>query len=412
MKPNLPYPEFYIGSPVDSVDLRYRNEFITDLWEALGNNHVLLTAPRRTGKTSVMEYLRTHPQHGYTVIYENVQDLSHPADFFTSLLANFYETHPKLFRDIFGKGKNIFNQALNRIGEVALGEFKVALRECDPHWYECWRDHGDTFFTILRADKSPILIIVDELPDMLLNLKKEDQKLMREFLAWFRSRRTSPIPSNDSIRWLVGGSVNLTSTLDAIGMGDLVNDFDPKPLPILGPDDVTDFAQTMLSDRSVPFASEVPAHVEQHLGRPIPLFLQMATQDLFRIWRKQDRKLVPSDVDQAFLDLVTSNAAYDKLQHYYSRIRQYYTHPKDRAAYELLAQLSLSPEGLSRNRLLNTFEQILHDEGIDLPVHERRQQFNQLMHDLENDFYVSEISDQQYDFCSGLLKAWWRKYYA
>lgn len=42
---------------------------------------------------------------------------------------------------------------------------------------------------------------------------------------------------------------------------------------------------------------------------------------------------------------------------------------------------------------------------------------NQLMRDLENDFYVSELSgsradESQYDFASGLLKSWWRKYYA
>jgi predicted AAA+ superfamily ATPase len=67
-------PEFYTGSPVDAADLRYRDQFVADLWDTLRTKHVLLTAPRRTGKTSVMDHLRSFPQNGYAVIYENVQE--------------------------------------------------------------------------------------------------------------------------------------------------------------------------------------------------------------------------------------------------------------------------------------------------------------------------------------------------
>ncbi|MCP5158698.1 MAG: hypothetical protein H6975_04655 [Gammaproteobacteria bacterium] len=56
------YPEFYTGAPVDSVDLQFRDAFIAELWETLRTRHVLLTAPRRTGKTSVMDHLRDFPK--------------------------------------------------------------------------------------------------------------------------------------------------------------------------------------------------------------------------------------------------------------------------------------------------------------------------------------------------------------
>ncbi len=53
-------PEFYTGAPVDPVDLRFREAFLAELWQTLRTGHVVLTAPRRTGKTSVMDYLRDH----------------------------------------------------------------------------------------------------------------------------------------------------------------------------------------------------------------------------------------------------------------------------------------------------------------------------------------------------------------
>lgn len=49
-------PEFYTGAPVDPVDLRFREEFLAELWETLRTRHLVLTAARRTGKTSVMDH--------------------------------------------------------------------------------------------------------------------------------------------------------------------------------------------------------------------------------------------------------------------------------------------------------------------------------------------------------------------
>jgi hypothetical protein len=84
------------------------------------------------------------------------------------------------------------------------------------------------------------------------------------------------------------------------------------------------------------------------------------------------------------------------------------SHPAD---YTLLEILCLSAEGVSRRLLLQKFEQVQHEEGIDRPSHERLRAFNDLMKHLENDFYIVETADGHYDFASGLLKAWWRKYY-
>ena len=93
--------DFYTGSPLDPDDLWFRDEFIESLWETLRTEHVLLTAPRRTGKTSVMDHLAAKPQHGYSVISVFVQDLDHPDEFLLTLLDAFHSKHPQLFRSVF-----------------------------------------------------------------------------------------------------------------------------------------------------------------------------------------------------------------------------------------------------------------------------------------------------------------------
>jgi len=79
----------------------------------------------------------------------------------------------------------------------------------------------------------------------------------------------------------------------------------------------------------------------------------------------------------------------------------------------ILGQLSQSTEGgISRRALQDEFSRHLDSVAAKMNEPQRRTQFNQLMRDLENDFYIVEINEDNFDFASGLMKAWWKKYYA
>ena len=359
-----------------------------------------------------MDYLRDHPENGFSVVSINVQDLSHPADFFQVLLDGFHDAHPDFVRDRLAAGWDLVNRVLGRVDTIGVGGFKLALRGSDPDWRRNWRQHGDRFLAQARNTGVPILFIIDEFPDMLLNLSREDEGLLREFLAWFRTQRQNPAPARDSIRWLVGGSVNLIGTLAALGLVDLINDLEDVSLPPLGEGDIEAFVKEMLSGRGVPFDDDVPQRLSARLGRPIPLFMQMAAQDLYRSWKREQRRIVAADVDTVFDSMIVGSAARTRLQHFHSRINQYYADPNRSIAHALLGQISVSESGLRRVTLLQETERALADLGVALAAHERRQMFNRLLLDLENDFYIVEVEEEIYDFASGVLKSWWRKYHA
>ena len=407
-------PDFYTGAPVEATDLRFRDEFLKELWENLASQHVLLSAPRRTGKTSVMEHLRRFPKHDFRVVAINVQDLAHPADVFQSLLDAFNDHHPTFVSEKLAHGWEMVTDTLKRVQEVGWTGFKVALRESDSDWRQNWRRHGTKLLEQIRKQDETVLLIIDELPDMLINVAKKDKEqktdVLREFLAWWRSQRLppdGPHPKDDRVRWLVGGSINLKGSLDELGFVDLINDLEDVPLPLLTRKEVGEFVYEMLRSRGVGFDKAIANRVIERLGQPIPLFLQMATQDLYRRWKKSAKyePLTVSDVDQVFDDMIRSSAAQDKLQHYYSRIHRYYSPPGNVAAYQSLSKLSLSQEGISRQALQQEFDRVITQAGLDIPQHEARQLFNQLMRDLENDFYVMEVAEDRFDFASGVMKA-------
>lgn len=408
-------PDFYTGSPLEPSDLWYRDKFIDDLWETLETQHGLLTAPRRTGKTSVMGYLAANPKNNFSPVPVFVQDLDHPGEFILTILDTFHDKHPDLFHSMFSKGSRAVKAALRHIGEIGVSEFKIALKEQDPDWKTNWKTRGDELFEHVRESGHKVLFIVDEFPDMILNMNKYHPQLVLPFLGWFRGHRQSPLPKKDPVRWLLGGSVNLSTTLDSLGCLDKINDLHDERLPVLTPAQIKNFVQRMLAERGVTMESDFLRHFAERLGQPIPLFMQMLTLDIYRLWKRRPEPRPPlstDDLDAAFEELIVSSASRDSLQHYYSRIAQYYDELKRSAAYDILAKLSISSSGLARTRLLETFNLVMEARGETLPEHERRRRFNQLLRDLENDFYVAEVNDGLIDFASGLLKAWWRKYYA
>jgi uncharacterized protein len=360
-----------------------------------------------------MDHMAAKPQGGFSAISVFVQDLDHPSEFLLTLLDAFQVKHPQLFRQIFKSGSSWIGSVLERVGEVEVAGFKIALREQNSKGKDEWRSLGDhEFFELVRRSKTKLLFIIDEFPDLILNMKRNHPELVRPFLSWFRGHCVTPHPKSDTIRWLLGGSVNLSSTLDAMGSIDLINSLHDERLPVLTPSHVQEFVRRMLSERNVKMHQAIPSEVALRLGRPVPLFLQMITQDLYRISKRERRPLELEDVNTAFSELIVSSAARDKLQHYYSRINQYYDEPKRAAAYGLLAKLSRSQDGFARKTLEQEFDRVVQSLGSNLPDHERKRVFNQLLRDLENDFYIAETPDGKFDFASGLLKAWWRKYYA
>ena len=83
------------GQAVVGDDLFGRDYEVRQLWEKLDRGeHILMLAPRRVGKTSLMLELRRAPRPGWDVIYLDLESGDSPADCFAAILAGL-ANHPK-----------------------------------------------------------------------------------------------------------------------------------------------------------------------------------------------------------------------------------------------------------------------------------------------------------------------------
>jgi hypothetical protein len=401
--------DFIVGSPARDEDFWFRTEFLEDLWHALEKHNVLLLAPRRTGKTSVMYRMLDTPRSGWLVIHLNVEDLKTPGDFIVSLIDAINEHQPRYLRETLAKGWGFISGILARIEKIEAYKLKLELRQSEDLKTR-WQEQADELIErVFRTDKK-ILFIIDELPDMLngmLSVSKDDYRV---FLHWFRKIRDTSL--KNKLRWLVGGSVNLIAALDQQSLVNLVNDLKVEPLPPFTGNDVRTFVEKMLRDFDVPFDETVVPRIIELLGAPIPLFLQMLTQELYRLW-KRNRAVPLSDsmVDEVFNKSLLGEMARDKLQHYRSRIDIHYPQEEREAACHLLDSLSLSEDGVSQSVLFHLYRQIEERKTGSRKGPALNQAFQRLLLYLQSDFYIECNRNGSYDFSSRLLKTWWKKYY-
>ncbi len=348
--------DFIVGGLARNEDFCFRKEFIDDLWVSLRKENVLLIAPRRMGKTSVMFHLLDNPRNGYRVIHLNVESLETPAGFFISLIDAINEHQPNFLRQYLARSWELLTRIGDWVEEIEFLDFKLKLKNA-ANWDQGWRELSQQFMERILESGEPLLFIIDELPDMLSAMKEKSAGDLQQFLHIFRRMRQTPEDSR--VRWLVGGSVNIRGTLDDLGLIRLINDFKTEILPPFDNREVEDFTSMMLRGREVRYDGTVIPRIRHLLGEPIPFFMQLLIQELYRYWRRnRPEVLTYGHVDHVFRHALLGQAAQDKLQHYHSRIGLHYPRQERDAAFGLLDRLSLAEGGIGENALFQLYGEV------------------------------------------------------
>jgi len=402
--------DFVVGGVARNDDYYFHKSFIDDIWDSLRKDNVLLLAPRRTGKTSIMYHMLDNPENGYKVIHLNVEDLERPGEFFLSLIDAINEHQPEYLKKLSASW-SLFQKIGLRLEEIDFLEFKIKLRQATD-WEKCWKESAQQLLEKITVVNEPVLFIIDELPDMLSVMAEHSLEELRSFLHLFRKMRTDS-QNKGKICWLLGGSVNIRGTLDELGLLKSINDLKTESLPIIQEHNVNGFVKMMLESRGVQYDENLIPKICSLLGEPIPYFLQLFTQELYRYWRREKPDLLTAHhAEIVFRHALLGEAAHDKLQHYYTRIQIYYPHEEQDAAYFLLDALALSDDGVSEHGLFSQYQRQQLTQSKQQSVRQMQQAFKRLLLRLESDFYIREQDNGRRDFNSFLLKTWWCKNWA
>lgn len=397
-------PNPILGSIPRGEDYFGREDLIEKLWMSLENGNVLIEAPRRFGKTGAMYQLLDYPRYSYKPIFMNVQEIRSASNFIVELLAKLI--HEQQFRrilsSVWDKTKDFGNYIRNLPAEIDIGGVKVKIREQLNHSAD-WLSYGDRVMSLLVKEDLPLLLLIDEFPIMIWEIAQRDPEETKNLLRWLRTIRLAP---DTTTRFVFGGSINLLSTLDYMGLADTVNDLRVIKIRPFDPETAKRYIQSIFDSKGIALSPDVLNSILELVGAPIPYLLAVLLVEIFDRQRIEKGPVTISMVQSAFYEDLLDASAASYFIHYRGRIRDYYPDPEDRAAKSILDILSRQEMPVKKETLYTIFLKACGFPHSSDSV----ERFNQLMSKLDNDFYIMSENDS-YTFHSRALKLWWKAKY-
>jgi hypothetical protein len=353
-------------------------------------NFVHFTAPRRTGKTSILKQLANETYDDLLCIYEDIDSDKTSTDLYKRLInlieksINKSETwRKKIWSTITSKkikGINIFE------GKIDLDDREI--------------DYKQIFLDLVKAigeSEVKVVLFLDEFPDVINNIREnEGSETALNILHTLRSlRKTSDF--TQSFGLVFSGSVGLTHIVRKIGRAKLLNDLKVIELNPLTPEESNDFITFLTEGATMDVPMETRNHIQTKLRQLIPYYIQLIIEKGDE-WTEDNDKdtLTVADVELMYQKLITEN---DKFIDWVDRIKTYFSE-HSKFLLQVLTTIAHRDE-LVMQEVLNIANQ--HNVG----------DFEEMIHQvLMADGYLTKNEVGKLIFASPLLRDWWKYHYS
>lgn len=342
------------------------------------------------------------PKEGYKVAHADLEATDSAADFILQLMdaiSNDEKLNALVTSIDFVSG--IWRSLRGAVEEVGLYAVKLKLRE---QIQLDWQARGKAILEKIAESEARIVFVLDEFPMMLEAMiragKKDEAKLL---LRWFRALRLSP-KIQDKVRFVLAGSIGIDRVLGDLEEIASINDFEKLKLTPFSPATAHEFLGELCDTHNVRLDEEVKGKILDLVGAGVPYFIQVFFSELYKSTFESNGKIDTAHVERIYRDQVLGIDCKTYFEHYYGRLRTYYDPENERAARSILRELAVAGV-LQREACFQIYKQQFGGTG-DL------EKFVRLMGDLENDFYISSVSNgHEFEFGSKLLRDWWLRHY-
>ncbi|HEY1528629.1 MAG TPA: ATP-binding protein [Candidatus Angelobacter sp.] len=359
--------------------------------------HLLLVAPRRIGKTSLLKESARRLSERYLCLYVDLQKAQSAADAIVELSL---AAHP--YKPLWDKAKGIFQNVLREnVESIKIQELGITLRSGLTSGD--WASKGDKLFEILASYEKPVVLLFDELPILVNRLLKgpdyqitpERRQTADEFLSWLRA---NAIRHQGVIRIVIAGSIGLEPVARQAGLSATLNNLTPFHLGPWDPAIAADCLRALANEYSLKIDESAIEEMISLLGVCIPHHIQMFFDYVYQAARLQRTDHVSRElVGEVYNRSMLGTRGHMELSHLEERLRMVLGPKVDLLALDLLTETA-----------------VMGTLGADVATSLAREHFNadwepnlrEVLSILEHDGYLESRSGS-YVFVSRLLKDWW-----
>ena len=392
-----------VGNVPDPEELYGRKDFIDHLWRQIPGNNILLLAPRRFGKTGVMNHVLNRPKEGHLPVYLELEDMDSPAEFVWRLVKELM-SHSRLrsfLGTVRGLPRGVTDWVRDTFDEAGFEGAKVKFKESIS---ESWRDAARKLVVELEKAEPALVFIFDELPAMLEEISnKQGDDEARSFLAWFRSARLQRKDKLRRHRFIVGGSTGIDLILRRLNSPDKLNDFERLYVEPIAEPEARRLAGDLAESMDVELTENLVHRLFELVGPHVPYFIHLFFSQLGQLQLAKRHPLSRETLDDVYQTRVLGPACKHYFDHYRSRLARYGKRLERRALAVLQAVASQGK--VSASALYDVYS-----KGSKVGASELG--FSELMADLECDWYlVLDTRTNEYYFMLNVMRDWWRRWY-
>jgi len=380
-----------VGQVVRGSDFWNRKTELETIWDSIDSgSHILLVAPRRVGKTSIMHKIKDEPKDGYIVIYIDTESADNENEFWHKIFNAMQEE--EFVSNLQSKSKELYERFKNiKIKKVSASGVEFGDGET--------LDYLAAFETLvkdLEIDKK-LIIMIDEFAQTIENIiKYEDVKNANSLLKAHRTLRQNPKVS-EKVTFIYAGSIGLESVVSKINAIKIINDLNSiKVLPLLRPEAFKFVSQLCISTK-IELKEEVIYHLLEKVEWLIPFYIQLLIQEL---------KILSRENAESSLDINSINTAIDKaLEHrsyfesWQTKLKESFSKKEYLFAKEILNIISENYT-MESSAIINIAAKYSLDED----------EAKDMIHTLVYDGYINNNENPKvYRYNSPILRQWWNK---
>lgn len=368
------------------------------IWRRLNKgSHILLLAPRRVGKTSLLRNLELNPKDDYVFLYSIVQSCSTEHEYYKTIIENLLQSEfTARLNKLKSWGQEKLDNLRTSIKGVKLSEAGITFDNKDR-----LLNHTDLKAALetINIDKK-LILVVDEFPDVLEKIDTQHGHVAAEsFLSGCRELWQNPL-LDQKVQFIFTGSIGLDTLVNKLGLSDLINALITTTVDPFNDAQAIEFLNVIINDseEDITLLDDVKQHLLNKVGWLMPYYIDL-------LWLSLEDFCSEEEINTATIEHV--DAAYEILfsQHY----RSYFIHWAER-----LERLG-STEKQFAHQLLNLITQQTTISPQDIHNLKQDPQFAQtqchyVCDCLEHDGYIFLNSAEQFQFTSPMLKQWWGRY--
>jgi len=381
-----------LGHPARKSQFYKRKKIREDLIEKINiGSNLLISAPRRFGKSSVLLNLIDDPVDDFYAVFIDSEDIDDGEVFFKELLKEILNTDAI---EAYGKFKHnttsFFKDWSNRISGIEIAGSGVTINSRkEESNYNLFKD----FIGKYKFDKK-IVIIVDEFPETIKKILHESGKEAAvQFLSQNRAVRLNHRLA-DKVSFVYTGSIGLQSVVNNLNSPEKINDLEEIKINPLQKNEALELAHLLLIEKSLELPEDLWDNFIKKLDLLIPFHVQLMAKELSDICFEK-AVIQKDDIDKAYEGIIKNGNMY--FESYKSRLNDSFVKEELGFIQKILLEIkekdklhfaeisNLATECKVENRFESVLETLLYDG-----------------------YLIADEPKGYYSFYSIILKSWWK----